>query len=81
MRSAPLARRDPCLVRSGRAYAALLVADRYGLALRAETAQLVEQVWRWELKRAAELRLHSAKLAVTHEDRLELRIRYVKPRD
>lgn len=46
-----------------------------------ETARLVEEFWRGELNRAAELRLRSAKLGLTHEDRLKLRIRYVEPVD
>ncbi|GLY51308.1 hypothetical protein [Lentzea sp. NBRC 102530] len=46
-----------------------------------ETARLVEEFWRGELNRAAELRLRSAKLGLTHEDRLKLRIRYVEPQD
>jgi len=46
-----------------------------------ETARLVEEFWRGELGRAAELRLRSAKLGLTHEDRLKLRIRYVEPVD
>lgn len=41
-----------------------------------ETAVLVEEFWRGEVVRAAELRLRSAKLGLTHEDRLKLRIRY-----
>lgn len=44
-----------------------------------ETAVLVEEFWRGELKVAAELRLRSAKLGLTHEDRLKLRIRYTTP--
>jgi hypothetical protein len=44
-----------------------------------ETAVLVEEFWRGEVGRAAELRLRSAKLGLTHEDRLKLRIRYVNP--
>jgi hypothetical protein len=44
-----------------------------------ETAALVEEFWRGELKVAAELRLRSAKLGLTHEDRLKLRIRYTDP--
>jgi hypothetical protein len=44
-----------------------------------ETAVLVEEFWRGELKVAAELRLRSAKLGLTHEDRLKLRIRYSAP--
>lgn len=46
-----------------------------------ETALLVEDLWRGELNRAAELRLRSAKLGLTHEDRLKSRIRYVTPTD
>lgn len=46
-----------------------------------ETARLVEEFWRGELNRAAELRLRSAKLGLTHEDRLKLRIRYAEPVD
>lgn len=42
-----------------------------------ETAVLVEEFWRGELRVAAELRLRTAKLGLTHEDRLKLRIRYV----
>ena len=34
-----------------------------------ETAVLVEEFWRGESSRAAELRLRSAKLGLTHEDR------------
>jgi len=44
-----------------------------------ETAVLVEEFWRGELEVAAELRLRSAKLGLTHEDRLKLRIRYTTP--
>lgn len=44
-----------------------------------ETAVLVEEFWRGEVARAAELRLRSAKLGLTHEDRLKLRIRYTTP--
>ncbi len=44
-----------------------------------ETAVLVEEFWRGESSRAAELRLRSGKLGLTHEDRLKLRIRYVAP--
>jgi hypothetical protein len=43
-----------------------------------ETAVLVEAFWRGNPKPAAELRLRSAKLGLTHEDRLKLRIRYVE---
>ncbi|WP_446692663.1 phage terminase small subunit [Saccharothrix mutabilis] len=46
-----------------------------------ETARLVEEFWRGELNRAAELRLRSAKLGLTHEDRLKIRVRYVEPED
>lgn len=46
-----------------------------------ETARLVDDFWRGELNRAAELRLRSAKLGLTHEDRLKLRVRYVEPED
>ncbi|WP_156213126.1 hypothetical protein [Lentzea aerocolonigenes] len=46
-----------------------------------ETARLVDDFWRGELNRAPELRLRSAKLGLTHEDRLKLRIRYVDPVD
>lgn len=41
-----------------------------------ETAVLVDAFWRGEANRAAELRLRAAKLGLTHEDRLKLRIRY-----
>lgn len=41
-----------------------------------ETAVLVEEFWRGEVARAAELRLRAAKLGLTHEDRLKQRIRY-----
>ncbi|MGH3760263.1 hypothetical protein [Actinophytocola sp.] len=44
-----------------------------------ETAVLVDEFWRGELARAAELRLRSAKLGLTHEDRLKQRIRYTNP--
>lgn len=44
-----------------------------------ETAVLVEEFWRGEVARAAELRLRAAKLGLTHEDRLKLRIRYTHP--
>lgn len=44
-----------------------------------ETAVLVDAFWRGDPKPAAELRLRSAKLGLTHEDRLKLRIRYVDP--
>ena len=46
-----------------------------------ETALLVEDLCRGELNRAAELRLRSAKLGLTHEDRLKSRIRYINPTD
>ncbi|WP_018686522.1 hypothetical protein [Actinokineospora enzanensis] len=46
-----------------------------------ETAVLVEAFWRDHPSVAAELRLRSAKLGLTHEDRLKLRIRYVDPDD
>lgn len=46
-----------------------------------ETARLVDDFWRGELGRAAELRLRSAKLGLTHEDRLKIRVRYVEPED
>lgn len=44
-----------------------------------ETAVLVDEFWRGELARAAELRLRAAKLGLTHEDRLKQRIRYTNP--
>lgn len=44
-----------------------------------ETAVLVDAFWRGEANRAAELRLRAAKLGLTHEDRLKLRIRYTTP--
>ncbi|WP_146108318.1 hypothetical protein V5P93_000433 [Actinokineospora auranticolor] len=46
-----------------------------------ETAVLVEAFWRDQPSVAAELRLRSAKLGLTHEDRLKLRIRYADPQD
>ena len=45
----------------------------------AETAVLVDEFWRGESARAAEMRLRSARLGLTYEDRLKLRIRYVAP--
>lgn len=44
-----------------------------------ETAVLVDEFWRGEPARAAELRLRAAKLGLTHEDRLKQRIRYTNP--
>ncbi|MEV6830701.1 hypothetical protein [Amycolatopsis sp. NPDC051102] len=44
-----------------------------------ETAVLVDAFWCGEANRAAELRLRAAKLGLTHEDRLKLRIRYAAP--
>lgn len=44
-----------------------------------ETAVLVDAFWHGEANRAAELRLRAAKLGLTHEDRLKLRIRYASP--
>jgi hypothetical protein len=42
-----------------------------------ETAFVVNEMWSGNVERAAEVRQRSAKLALTREDRLKQRIRYI----
>jgi len=56
-------------------HAVLWSASDWMFAL--ETAFVVNEMWSGNVERAAEVRQRSAKLALTREDRLKQRIRYV----